>query len=100
MIALACYLSPCDALGLRCTGDPLDQGRPLHKGKSTILDCVKSSELDKLHLATYDRITRLWKVLRENRRANRRENRRENRRSAKAGKRGSWPVASGRVGWG
>jgi hypothetical protein len=81
MIALACYLSPCDALGLRCTGDPLDQGRPLHKGKSTVLDCVKSSELDKLHLETYDRITRLWKVLRENRR--------ENRRSAKAGKRGS-----------
>ena len=81
MIALACYLSPCDALGLRCTGDPLDQGRPLHKGKSIVLDCFKSSELDKLHLETYDRITRLWKVLRENRR--------ENRRSAKAGKRGS-----------
>lgn len=48
MIALASYLSPCNAVGLRRTGDPLDQGHPFHKAKSTLLDCIKSSELDRL----------------------------------------------------
>jgi hypothetical protein len=90
MIAFACYLSPCNALDLRCTGDPLDQGRPFHKTKSTVIDCVKSSELDKLDSRLMAGSHGFGKGLRENRR--------ENRRSAKAGKSGSRPVASGRVG--
>ena len=46
MIPFACHLNPCEAARLRCTGDPLDQGRPFHKAKSTFLDCIKSSALD------------------------------------------------------
>src|ERR1035441_4202828 len=56
VVPLACHLSPCEAVRLRCTGDPLDQDRPFHKAKSTLLDCIKSSALDRLPHESCDRV--------------------------------------------